>query len=201
MGIFKRGKVYNQPAAGCNEKMACKVSRALEHGSLVHEEIERWIKTGEQRYTDNCTAAFFDFMAKNSLRPYLSEHIVFNQITKLATSIDAIVIDPSNTLIALEIKTGYDVKTYRDSSHKMKDEFMFMDDSVYNQHKLQLLTGTWLLGLSHPRIVIGSFFIVQICHDFTVVPHEVQKDDKTMTAIAHFFGRYSSVTTTKTQKK
>ena len=195
------GKIYSQ-SGGSAGAMSCKGFGRLEHGSLVHEEIERWIKTGEQKYTDNCTAAFFDFLAKNNLRPYLSEHIVFNQTTKLATSIDAIVVDNNtNTLVALEIKTGYDVKTYRSSSYKMKDEFGFMDDSIYNQHKLQLLTGTWLLGFSHPSIHIGQFYIIQICHDFTVVPHQVRKDNETMSAIASFFGRYSPVTTVSRKRK
>ena len=189
------GKVYNQSPSSAGT-LLCKGGGRFEHGTHVHEEIERWIKTGEQKYTDNCTAAFFDFMTKNNLRPYLSEHIVFNRTTKLATSIDAIVVDgTNNTLMALEIKTGYDAKTYRSSSYKMKDEFTFMDDSIYNQHKLQLLTGTWLLGFSHPHILIDSFYIIQICHDFAVVPHQVHKDNETMTAIARFFERYSPVTT------
>lgn len=73
-----------------------------ERGSLIHKEIETYIKTGEIGFTKEC-AAFWQYVQKNGLTELASEKIVYNDMC--AGTVDLILKNDNGDLIIADIKT------------------------------------------------------------------------------------------------
>lgn len=68
-----------------------------ERGTLVHKEIETYIKTGEIGFTEEC-AEFADYCGREGIEPKASETIVYNDIA--AGTIDLVYMQGGKTYLA-----------------------------------------------------------------------------------------------------
>ena len=78
------------------------LQKKAERGSLIHKEIETYIKTGEIGFTEEC-AGYWRYIEENGLTELASEKIVYNDIC--AGTVDLILKDDKGDLIIADIKT------------------------------------------------------------------------------------------------
>lgn len=78
------------------------LERKAARGTVVHEEIEAYIKTGEIGFT-NEVAAFVEYIKENGIMPSGSEVIVYNDIC--AGTVDLFLVDANGKKWIADIKT------------------------------------------------------------------------------------------------
>lgn len=90
-------------------------THGLEHGALVHHELDRYVSRVLSRgaappdEADPCTARVLRMLAAERLLPVATEVPVFDERAGVATAIDMIAIHVDRLhLVAVELKTGYE---------------------------------------------------------------------------------------------
>jgi len=171
-----------------NQKTSC-LLYGKAHGTLVHSTVEQIIKHVQiTTYIDPCVYKIFDFLNEVMWTPYLSEFIVYDENTNVATAIDLIVYDINRNFIAIEIKTGYENEDYTKDSGCMSGNFYGIPDNYLNRHKIQLLTGVYLFEKNGHQFSIKDCYIIRTCPKKGCVNvYQVERNAYIMNAIAVTF--------------
>ena len=84
------------------------LQKAADKGSLIHSEIEDYIKNGEIGFTKEL-GEFIDYLKANSLYPVASEKVVHDDL--VAGTIDLVLQSPNGDYILADIKTTSTIHT------------------------------------------------------------------------------------------
>lgn len=169
----------------------------IKHGSLVHSQIEQYVKLGaagvDANAFDACAINAINWMNQNNLRPISSEYIVYSDVLEIATSIDLLVVNPESQILAVELKTGYSGNKKSENKTFMKPPFHNIKDSVVNRHWLQLLMSLWLFANTpegRAPLVIEPYGVLY-CDETSATLETIPLEANGMSGImSEFFARF-----------
>lgn len=129
---------------------------ASERGTLIHEEVENWIKNNEKGFTEEAER-ICDYLNSNADRDsrIISEQIVANDI--VAGRFDLLYLDDKKRLVLTDIKTGNSKHLYGWTWQLSLYKYLY--EKMYDK-KIESLQIFWVNG------------------DLTVIPCEYVGDDK-----------------------
>jgi Holliday junction resolvase-like predicted endonuclease len=158
-GVLKKAKCANRRTAQL---------LGLARGSLIHRQIADYAESvasgrGLQTYyakhdrrTHPATQKVLEYLIQDLAWQVVGSNVpVFDptlHFNRWATEIDLVAIDPSSdTLVLVELKTGYDANFYA-ATGAMKDARLMMNNSPLNQAKIQLVATAMLFDALYPTV-------------------------------------------------
>ncbi len=125
-----------------------------DHGTQVHGELEKFTNyiingQGKDKFfsdvsdPDPCTLRVLSYLESKKWIPILSEHKIWDEDLRLATSVDMIALDMrTGKVIMIELKTGYEGEIYgpTENDPKFPAPLETITNCPLNRHMLQLLS-------------------------------------------------------------
>ena len=151
------------------------------HGKIVHDELSRaiqyWIQNGTIdsgdiiQTMDPCVGKIITLLLETGFVPVWTEYPIYDETSRIATSIDLICTTPKMTLAILEIKTSssanglYNFLTGGDTQRTMKGKFSSIKDTGVHRAAFQLLATEAILRKHYPSWRPSTYQIVFVCSD------------------------------------
>ncbi len=142
----------------------------ISRGYIVHDQIRLMSNKFEgnnydkkYNYIDPMTKYFFQWMKVRKLKPVICELPICDPSIKLGTAPDMIARDSSENLFLIEVKTG-NIKTFNSYNGFMESGLSHLDNSPYNQGRLQLVTTYQILKRIYD-VDIKSCILVHLSDD------------------------------------
>lgn len=165
---FKKIKTMNEKPDNIGVKLG-----PISRGSIVHDQIRLWAESIKRNdptiyynthaYVDPMTKYFFTWMKVRNFKPVVCELPICDPSIKLGTACDMIASDEHGDLYLIEIKTG-NIKTFNSYNGFMESVLCNLDNSPYNQGRLQLITTYQILKRIY-SVNIKKCILVHISED------------------------------------
>jgi ATP-dependent exoDNAse (exonuclease V) beta subunit len=120
--------------------------KSSEYGTLVHKEIENFIKGTHIELPDKRTAQAINWLAHCGMLPVDTEFILYDEDLGLAGTIDCIMEDPvTGELTLVDWKTNKEIKKKSFDGKMGKQPINHLEDHSFNRYSLQLSMYRYLL--------------------------------------------------------
>ena len=104
---------------------------------------------------------FWMQMKRRKIMPIATEVPVRHATKGMGTMIDVVCLDQANRYVLLELKTGCKYQ-YKHTKVKMNYPFADKDDSVHNQHQLQVAASVEMYKHTYPTHVLAEPLILRL---------------------------------------
>jgi hypothetical protein len=162
-------------------KHPCSKSGA-QHGTLVHNQFERMTKIingtanfnyyyNKKEILDQCTINLVNYFIKKSWLPIRSEFVIYDEDIEMCTAIDLILVSIKDwTLIAVELKTGYESEEYgiHPNDVKFPPPLEKITNCPLNRHWLKHLIEDIVLDKKY-RIRADAQLLVRMCPKYGII--------------------------------
>ena len=178
------------------EELVGQWNEVRDHGSRVHDEIEKFItsKTPPQYEESRHALKALDSIKKNVGGEWFPEVIVFSKKLKVAGSVDLIV-KRNDSFSIYDWKTTKNI--YKDNGgYGTSTQTKSMRDTNFNKYELQLSGYSYLLEQCHDIKIKNQYIVHLTKNDFEIISTENKRK-----LIRSIFGKIKNKTVSKKKKK
>lgn len=124
--------------------------KAMRRGSSVDRCMQRLVKTGRPGRATPEARLLVNWLETNGYIPFEAQKHVTSASGRVFTMVDLVCISSQGKYVVFELKTGFRGYYEKHSDTPMKAPWAHLDDSVKNQHQLQLWYSVDMYERSNP---------------------------------------------------